>query len=281
MQLQSPFQEAYLKVHRANTHIQYLRMAIEPFLTRELYNIQWIDGTRYPSDIKINAFIPDGDFTTRQLVYQPTCSISLNLALLLGDAVHNLRAALDIAATTIVHKAGIPTKFITFPFHEKRENLVPEQSSGLRAIQQALPDLDCIKFFVDWIKPYKDGNFPLWALTKLDKIDKHNMIIPTVAVTNILTPEISGLPTNVFIGYNQHVGNANQPIAIYSGHALKTAEAQNDFKVSVRVSFPEGDLFGNEPVIPTLINLSQSTLKTLDALSEFVVTSQAWMKFQR
>lgn len=151
---------------------------------------------------------------------------------------------------------------------KEREKLEPAQSSGLKAIQRALPEADVTTFFRDVVKSYRDGNFPLWALTKLDKIDKHNALIPNVAFTQtsvvkLLTPY--GQIENSLIAHD-----VRQEFAFFTGYVPRDAETHYDVEISTDVTFPETALFGNEPVVPALINLSQVTLEALKSFDAFV-----------
>jgi hypothetical protein len=109
------------------------------------------------------------------------------IALPIGDAVHNLRAALDlIVYETIQAINGKPSRKAAFPFNADRENLLRSAEYG--AIQKV--SADAATLILDTIKPYKTGNFPLWGLNKLDVIDKHHLLIPTAHVTGFTVERV-------------------------------------------------------------------------------------------
>lgn len=121
------------------------------------------------------------------------------LAVLLGDAVHNLRSCLDhlvLELAVAYHKPRpVPPEFedtSAFPiFPEKVGNELgvdlfhrvnkktgdPVRGSGLYAVREIHPD--AIKA-IELIQPYKRGaayaEDPLWAIHELDRIDKHRRL---------------------------------------------------------------------------------------------------------
>lgn len=265
----SNFPQAYFKVERAKEHLDELQRVTMP-LHPLLYRIRWSEGFLIPSAFAViaddaNMFIGNANPKVRQLIYEPTADIPAYLSTVIGDCIHNLRAALDYAATAVVRAVKEDTSFVTFPFHEEREKLISAQSSGLRAIQAAIPNVDVEKFFRDTIRSYRGGNFPLWTLNKLDKIDKHNALIPSIAISDIMA---SSLPDprvrNCAIGHN-----ASQVAALFTTDTL-VDETQYDLKISIAIRFAERDFFWNEPVIPTLLNMVEITSEALKAFDRFV-----------
>jgi hypothetical protein len=111
---------AYLKVDRANHHIQTLHDLTEP-LSPQFYALGWFPATNLPCGISIGGGVANPDKPLRELAYVPKQPISQLLALIIGDAIHNLRAALDYAATAVVRATDGDTKFVTFPFQTQGE----------------------------------------------------------------------------------------------------------------------------------------------------------------
>jgi hypothetical protein len=48
---------------------------------------------------------------------------------------------------------------------------------------KAAPNLGPL--ILDCIKPYKTGNYALWALGKVENIDKHKLLIPSIVLTGL------------------------------------------------------------------------------------------------
>ena len=104
-----------------------------------------------------------------------------DIPLVIGDAANNLRSALDILISAFVRKAGGNIAAGSLPIHETRENL--EGALQRSEIQKVRPDV--AQFILDNVMPYKDGNFLVWALSKLDNVNKHRLVLPVVAVTRL------------------------------------------------------------------------------------------------
>ncbi len=264
------FLGAYLKVDRANHHIQSLIDNSQP-LAPSMYELGWRPRSSGVALAQFGTSVPDPNKPVRELAYVPKQPVSNMLALIIGDAVHNLRAALDYAATAVVRAKNGDTQFVSFPFHEKRENLI-ETASPLNLIKAALSDADVQTFFRDTIKPYSDGNAELWTLTKIDKIDKHNFILPTVTIADVRHNGVVAID-GVTIGFNQIRGDANREHILYRMPVREGDAGKYNVDVAVEILFPQGKFFSGLPVIPTLTKLSQIVEQTLLAFEEFAVAN--------
>ena len=152
----STFRSAYLKAHRAQHHINSIIRMTQP-LWPGFFDLEWRPPSKTPVGIIFEN--PETNSEVRDLTFAPKCRISEQLALAIGDAVHNLRASLDHAATTVVRAADRSSaSFVTFPFHEKRENLV---ASSYGPIEAAFPNANVTEWIRDTIKPYRGGNTDL------------------------------------------------------------------------------------------------------------------------
>lgn len=181
-------------------------------------------------------------------------------ALIIGDAVHNLRAALDHLATATSRVGGGKGRDLFFPFHKERKNLVTDRAK-LDPIELALAGSK--KLIIDTIQPYSDGNGrDLYALHCLDRIDKHNDLI--VTVTGILIGQLivrtgaGGRST-----FKDCMFNSQQPtyfLAVPDGEVT----VEHDFKASLEIRFGQDIPFGKESVIPTLVQLSQRVAETIE-----------------
>ena len=95
------------------------------------------------------------------------------LAPIIGDAVHNLRSALDILACDLAKLNGQSDDGVYFPF-AKSESELDRQIAGRRfdrAGPAAVAELKALR-------PYKGGNTLLRGVHDLDIQDKHQFIIP-------------------------------------------------------------------------------------------------------
>src|SRR5690606_22121211 len=91
-----------------------------------------------------------------------------------GDALHNLRSALDVMWFAIRHPGGPDwsDRKTQFPICEGANSFV----KALEGIEKTFPKpaVDILNN----VKPYKGGNDGLWLLSRLNNIDKHNTLIP-------------------------------------------------------------------------------------------------------
>lgn len=164
------YEDVVSKIKWANKHIDDFRMAAVAFGKTDPY------GTVVKTDPQ-----------TRKRIYTITkvTPIPPQLRLIAGDAIQNLRSALDYLACGLVRVTGTePSKYVSFPVSE-REPLTKEQrASFARQVKGMRQDaIDAIKA----IKPYKGGNDTLWRLHRLNVVDKHRLLMAagtSVAVVN-------------------------------------------------------------------------------------------------
>jgi hypothetical protein len=115
------------------------------------------------------------------------------LPLVIGDAIHNFRSALDLMMCDIARRQLTDTALISkvaFPIADSLEKL-DEMIASNKAFKQMDP---AVLAAVRACRPYKGGDSQLYALHRLDIDDKHRLIIPTISVAWGLTvAEISAL----------------------------------------------------------------------------------------
>lgn len=150
----APFTGPALKIQRSAYHRRALDEALKAFAKTMPYNI---------------GPAPDG---TRHWAVNLTRSFPDDVPLILGDAIHNLRAALDIAACDAVRTNGKSTDKVKFPFAATAEQLEELLS---KEIKKAGPDVvEVIRSY----KPFIGGHRDLRGLHDLDIADKHQLILP-------------------------------------------------------------------------------------------------------
>ena len=121
-------------------------------------------------------------------------------------------------------------------------------------IKEAAPDL--VEIIVDKIRPYEEGNYFLWALGKIDNIDKHRLLIPTFMPT--------GLENVVVEDENRNIFNFGT-ITVQPGGTLQMIQNAVPMKIKKygkpigNIFFAKGQVFENQPVIPTLLQIAQVT----------------------
>jgi len=157
-----------LKVDRAKKHIADIRAAIQ-----DLQN-------SYASTVEQNS-----KTGVVSLKYDsPRASgIVKEIALIFGDAVHNLRTALDyvwVAAMLHINPA-VDIRHLKFPFR----NSLQELDAALTGRQINITSPRLFDGMRTDIKPYSGGNDSIWRLHNLDISDKHLLLTPVISYSSI------------------------------------------------------------------------------------------------
>ena len=166
--------------------------------------------------------------------------ISLVPGAIFGDAIHNLRAALDLASNILVKSLGKNPRDVYFPFSTKKLNF----EERLRISNFNKADIGAIEV-VRKYRPYKDGNTILWSINYFDIRDKHQSLVPTSHSMQIC--------------------------------ATGSYDIDNPLAGSVQVStdnifyrFPENIIFEGEDIIQKLDEMIAEVKNILSDLTEFV-----------
>jgi len=236
-----PFVYSRLKIERANKHITELDNAVREFLKPHPY------GVRLEKD-------PESGNSLLQYGWTETVPAE-QFALIIGDAVHNLRTALDLAWVDTIQKIFGSAKHAKFPVCETVAKLESDLSKGrkIRDTCFALYDL-----MVSEIKPYEGGNDAIWALHRLDILDKHRLLIPLLNV-GAVTLDVEDDRGNVwedctFVVTGASVG-AHGPYTAISVPGNLRINRYGD--PSVDILFDSGLLAEGKHVIPTLRQFSE------------------------
>jgi hypothetical protein len=184
------------------------------------------------------------------------------LALICGDAIHNLRSALDIAWSEAVRTVdqSLVTKSTKFPIRPTREEVETAlNGTGIRKFCAPL-----INAVIAGIQPYQTGNDTLWALHELDIMDKHKLILPTInyiGVEGLRVEDENGV-VHEGSSYPKH---GNGPYYIDFPPFYKI---QNHGKLILSVIFNEGtpspfagmDIIDALTYLPAVVNAALITL---------------------
>lgn len=258
-----PFVNARLKHIWANEHIGQLQSLWERYLNTDFAEIRVQDD---PQGRGQNICIAG--------IRPPPADI----ALCLGDAIHNLKSALDYIVSELL---GWQNTRLTFPMSETREELVtsfstdgltpcPECGRGGRgkgrnaAIEMAVPGIGL--FIVDTIKPYKAANGFLWPLNKLDVRDKHRLLIPTVVPKTIRGINAVDNNGNRIVNCSATVREIGTAAVFGLPYDIKI---ESYGKPTAEILFNEVGVIENQPLFPTLINMSQTVSETIDLFADF------------
>jgi len=246
--MSTPFDTSRRKIERAEKHISDLDRLFTNLALSDFY------------DLVIDTNSETGE-NGLSIHYDHSKIPLTDSALILGDALHNLRSALDIAYYRIVAE-GTATDWTRFPICDSRESLEATLNSALKQKQITTKVSDII---LEIIKAYRSGNPFLWGLHDLNIIDKHQLLIPVlelVILDDVCLEDSEG--KKVFSGL------------VFFYRDIKTrlhkAGMRDDTKIkskghaTVKVLLPEGSGFDRQEVTPSLYRIAEEVTRTLDCL---------------
>lgn len=243
------FAAARLKIERANKHIADVSKLVTAL------------PNSYVSSIERN---PNGGESVK---YTPpdVAEFGVTLALLIGDALHNLRTAVEYAYLGAIQRHAPTTldSYTKFPTGKTREDV--ESRLRGRKIDALSPKL--FDRIVSYIKPYEvGGNGLITMLHDLDISDKHWLLIPVMRVADIrdiVVEDQYGIPTTG----NTWPIHGDGPYFINFGPNYKV---KNHGKLTVDVVFDEIEGIGllkGMPVMDDLKTFSKVAMGVIQALN--------------
>ncbi len=211
--------DSLLKVDRAKHHIADIKATI--------LNLQ---GS-YTSTVEHN---PKRGVVSLKYDSSEAPRIVSEIALMLGDAVHNLRTSLDYVWVAAIQQItpNMVSRYTKFPFRETSQELDA-------ALTRAKIDVAAPKLFDGMrtdIKPYRGGNDTLCRLHDLDIADKHLLLTPVVSYSSISDGTVED-ETGRLIELNTDGIEGDGPfyVPLFSRYKIK-----NHGHISVTVLFGEG-----------------------------------------
>ena len=239
------FFDARLKIDRANEHIGDVEA--------EVFALE----RHYVSSIEI-------DRGTRAQSIKHECPGLLDrlsdIALITGDAVHNLRTALDYAWMAVLAALKLtPTKYTKFPFGDTFEAL--NKTLSERKIDRTSPAL--FEKLVTDIQPYCGGNDLLWTLHRADITDKHKLLLPVSHCTGA---------SGVRIEDENGVVQTGDLLPRYGSQGVilfdfpPNVKIKDNGKISVSVILLDGPNLAGIPILEELGLLSDSAFNAVKSL---------------
>lgn len=174
-----PFWRSDLKLSRARHHISELSALTRDYLSRKPFYLE-ITSVRPPNCHGVAVRVEDGRDRKHYWVGRTRLPIPLSLCAVLGDAIHNLRAALDLMACELVRRAGHADDQVYFPFAKDAGTF--EAMLKKRHLDRASPSAQEL---IRSLEPYWGGNEDLRGLHELDIVDKHRTVIVMLASIRI------------------------------------------------------------------------------------------------
>jgi hypothetical protein len=245
----APFRSAKLKVKRADKHIREVEGLIDQFLRENLH--KYTTGLNQDSET--------GEYAVKLTMPIPSLSGIESPNIAVGDAIHNLRTALDHVAFEILKPFGIDPQSIYFPIDKNRQSLITQPH--FRKIESLAPDLANI--IADFVGP---NGSSFIGLNQLDRTDKHRPIITTVVRSQFSIFPIENedsIPVEAAGHFVVPIGNK-----IITAGSAADLHNKNNCKPPVEICFGPGEPFDNRSILPTLIQLMQlvsGLIETLEA----------------
>jgi hypothetical protein len=248
----APIDDIRSKVERAGEHVADLKSEIGRFFATEPYA----------------RAIKDDPQTGERVCYLSVCKdVPLRVSIIAGDAIHNIRSALDYLAYQLVRVgSGSPGPFasVYFPISESALEL---EDAIQRKLKGARPEA---KDAIRAVKPYKGGNWPLWHLHRLNIIDKHRLL---VAAGNTgfrnMGPQDLEMMRKIWTG-----SHGSEPFPLTGGEwmALKgfplkagdelvrgrtDTEINYQYRIHFQVAFNEPGVIQRQPVLETIEGMAK------------------------
>ena len=237
--------DARLKIDRAKKHIEDIKARVSGL------------SDRYVGTIEKNPHV--GNEVIKYVADDKP--ILTELALVIGDAIHNQKSALDYAWYRTIEKR-LPSKIsdhTSFPVRETQKQL----EEALRGIHVDVQCPDLFDLMVTQIRPFEGGNDLLHDLHRLNILDKHKLLIPLahyIGIHDIFMEDESGevQPPSLAWGVTQ-----NPPfyVELPLGWRVK-----NKGKITVSIVFDEEAKAPISDVIDTLNYFSLTVLNTIELL---------------
>ena len=238
-------EDARQKVERARKHIKDLNSAVLEF-----------------QEANPCAMFVEHDAKTAENVLKAGFGgkIPEQIALIAGDAIHNLRCALDLVAYELRGRKGPVNVNVFFPIAWTRKEFeAPDHQAKVRKL-----GIDAASI-VHALQPYKGGNGPgtrLFELHALDIRDKHKSLIGLLVGFGLVTYEYEtpGEERVMVIGAPCYYSDAQNEIEI-----ARIADAQfyHEPYAPPDISFAE-IVVGHEPIHATMYALLRLVDDTID-----------------
>lgn len=259
-----------LKIERAKRHIREITEEIRTWLADEPYSVFTEDDYEVGKrlwKVRVNRCVP------------------AEWSGIVGDAIHNARAALDLLMVAVVrhcdpNRASYNhVKFIVSESKESFEARLPKVMKGASREARRL---------VENLKPYKGGDEAFWRLHQLDILDKHKAIIPVGAGHRSIhlrhSPSrmfrdsgIKGIENLDDFVLTLRQDEIDFPIEdgaeVFSRWLNEEAPFEDDVQFTFEIAFGEGQILKGEPVVPALTQICQFVEGTFDIFERHILNS--------
>ena len=187
-----PLDGAWLKVGRAREHSKLLKTVLDLVVKAN------------PGEVMPERDMPTGDIVIRLHLPNGAFQLPSRLGLIAGDAIHNLRSALDHLAYQLAIIGTGPGRYTQFPIFEDPDKYRDNEDRLLKGIGEGH------RAQIKTLQPYHARNFSpqdplpglhnpmainmfLMAIGRLDNIDKHRGLFPSSALVPFKQPKFGGV----------------------------------------------------------------------------------------
>lgn len=164
--MEDRFESARQKLARAGKHIDDLEAEISAFWATQPYEVE-LDERSEPGP---------GCYRVARMQALPE-----SIFLITGDAVHNIRSALDHFACAAVPR---PDRATAFPTWSRPDGTAPTATQWRNRIEQVLGGASPLLISaIRGLEVWETGrDYLLWAIHELDRVDKHRLLISVATV---------------------------------------------------------------------------------------------------
>lgn len=208
----------------------------------------------------------DSDPAHNMLVALDKASPPLSFSVETGAYINSIRSSLDILATALAYRSGMPNRDnVHFPIAKSEAAFLAGNYKGAEFVNR-LPPTHRQK--IELLKPYEGGNRLLWQLHHLDIVRKHRKLLKSetrpytltafgAGAAELLRNPIPHSSPSQFV----HL-NGETELGLVSKWAHK-----GDFKITAQITIAEpGCLYGCNVIdaIICLANMARDIIKSLD-----------------
>jgi hypothetical protein len=198
------------------------------------------------------------------------------IRLILGDAVHNLRSALDYLVDILVRaNEATPGTYTAFPVWRKRgvPGRRPFGSLVAGKVRGVAPE---VAYVFNALEAYEGGaHQALWTLDQLDILDKHRLpLLVTTCIAKrgvrvrVDNPDYSSRPVYLSFYYpTQHLKDGD-----VLGRLPRRGEPKLDdrMKFAFDIALGEPEVLRGELVIPALAQMRKAVIETVREFRVFL-----------
>ncbi|HEY2975894.1 MAG TPA: hypothetical protein VGJ48_25495 [Pyrinomonadaceae bacterium] len=242
--------EIRLKVERAIKHIDDLAAVCKSF----------IDSTPYSLGRETDPTTGYYHFGVNNVQTPPVA-----VGLIAGDAIHNLRSALDhVACHLVLANGNTPSRQTCFPIFDSAAKYQAMDARKVRGMSQGAIDA------IDAAKPYKGGNEALYTLHELDIADKHHSLLATLVSVTQATIDVPGSLRD-FRSPRFALPNFQEPLKDGDVFFICEPGVENDTKIAFDVGLCEPEIIKGKPIVRALGQMVKHVNTTIISFEKFLV----------